>query len=104
MNDNELHPDEIAAYKYSKNVQMVEKRIINAFMDGCEHKDKEPIVKRLESVLVSVTKEMQLHGRRADPREVNSKKEKEIHAFLIDMKDKLHLVHEMMKLYKEEAS
>lgn len=104
MNDNKLHPDEIAGYRYAKRRKLVNPEVIQAFMDGCDYKNNGLIVNRLESVLESVTKEMQIHGRRADPREVDSKDAKTTHTFLIDMKDRLHLVHEMMKLYKEEVS
>ena len=100
MSEIKLQPDEIAAYKYSKSVKMVETRIINAFMDGCEHKDNEPIVKRLASILVSVKEQMHHHAQK-ERLEVHSQKESSTHKFLIEVKDNLEMSLHMMKNYNE---
>lgn len=102
MSDNKLHPDEIAGYRYAKSRKIIEEKVIKAFVDGCEHKNNEPIVKRLESIVVTLNEELQskLQGKRV--RDVNEQRYSDDFKFIRDIKHELQVIQAQLKNYKKD--
>lgn len=102
MSEIKLQPDEIAAYKYAKYRKIINEDVIKSFIGGCEHKNNEPIVKRLESIVVTLNEELQgkLQGKRV--RDVNEQRYSDDAKFIRDIKHELQVIQAQLKNYKKD--